>query len=54
MSLKAEQIARDILPIPAGNAKKAAKRAKARKLRRQAKRNPEQAPKKLAYDGWYW
>ncbi len=49
-----EQVSRDIFPVPRGNAKRAAKRTMARHNRRLAKRDPQNAPRKHYYRGWYW
>jgi hypothetical protein len=49
-----EQIARDVMPVPSGNAKRKAKKAMARNNRRRAKRDPENAPRRHYYKGWYW
>jgi hypothetical protein len=53
MSQRAEQIGRDVLPVPA-RAKRYFKRVLARKRRREAKRDPENAITMRRYDGWYW
>ena len=49
-----EQVSRDVMPVPAGPAKRAAKRAMARHNRRYAKRDPEGAPRRHGYKSWYW
>lgn len=49
-----EQVSRDILPVPGGRFKRAAKKAMARHNRRWAKRDPQNAPRKHFYRGWYW
>jgi hypothetical protein len=49
-----EQVARDILPVPSGKGKRAAKKALGRHNRRWAKRDPENAPRQHFYRGWYW
>jgi hypothetical protein len=53
MGLTVEQISRDIFSVPR-RAKRFAKRQLARKWRRQARRDPENASRKKRYDGWYW
>jgi hypothetical protein len=52
--LRPQQIARDFLPVPSGKEKRAAKRAGTRKMRREAKRDAENASKKHQYFGWFW
>jgi hypothetical protein len=54
MKLRPQQISKDTFPVPSGPEKNAMKRASARRLRREAKRNPEAAAKKRQYFGWYW
>ena len=53
MGVKIEQISKDTLPVPR-NSKRYAKRLFSRKNRREAKRDPENAPKRRVYSGWYW
>ena len=49
-----EQVSRDIIPVPSGKPKRAAKRFMARHNRRWAKRDPDGAPQRHSYRGWYW
>lgn len=53
MARTVEQIAKDIFPVPP-TAKRYFKRELARKRRREARRDPENATRKRRYDGWYW
>jgi hypothetical protein len=53
MGNKAEQVGKDTFPVPP-KAKRFFKRQLARKRRRGARRDPEDAVKKSRYDGWYW
>jgi hypothetical protein len=40
--------------IPPPGAKRLLKKMARRSMRREAKRDPENAPKKLKFRGWYW
>jgi hypothetical protein len=51
MGLHAEQTGNEKQPV-AKDVKRFAKRQLAKKQRRQAKRNSEDAPRKNRYDGW--
>ena len=53
MGLCREQFSKDTWPVPR-KARKWLKKQLARWNRRVAKRNPEDAPKKNRYRGWYW